>query len=91
MGPIHPVWGHDIVILIFLCRDFAPQTLWSFSSPLPELFRISGGSNSLKVTYSTIIKGHCQMGDVQLGFSVLKEMQRDARFKPDEIMYNLRS
>jgi len=40
------------------------------------------------VTYSTIIKGHCQMGNVQLGFSVLKEMQRDARFKPDEIMYN---
>merc|ERR1719199_1312997 len=40
------------------------------------------------VTYSTIIKGHCQSGDVQLGFSVLKDMQRDTHLKPDEIMYN---
>jgi len=40
------------------------------------------------VTYSTIIKGHCHAGDIQLGFSVLKEMQRDTKLKPDEIMYN---
>merc|ERR1719355_291732 len=40
------------------------------------------------VTYSTIIKGHCQAGNVQLGFSVLKEMHYDTYLKPDEIMYN---
>merc|ERR1719487_2590786 len=40
------------------------------------------------VTYSTIIKGHCQAGDVQLGFSVLKEMQCSTNMRPDEIMYN---
>merc|ERR1719506_3036538 len=40
------------------------------------------------VTYSTILKGHCHAGDVQLGFSVLKEMQRETSLKPDEIMYN---
>merc|ERR1719247_1528357 len=40
------------------------------------------------VTYSTIIKGHCQAVDVQMGFSVLKEMQQETNLKPDEIMYN---
>jgi len=40
------------------------------------------------VTYSTIIKGHCQAGDIQLGFSVLKEMQQETNLKPDEILYN---
>jgi len=40
------------------------------------------------VTYSTIIKGFCQAGDVQGGFTVLKEMQQDTKLKPDEIMYN---
>jgi pentatricopeptide repeat protein len=59
-------------------------------SRIPELLRImvSQGIEPNLITYSAIIKGHCQMGNVQLGFSVLKEMQRDARFKPDEIMYN---
>jgi pentatricopeptide repeat protein len=40
------------------------------------------------VTFSTIIKGHCQAGNIQLGFLVLKEMQSETHLKPDEIMYN---
>merc|ERR1719157_163641 len=40
------------------------------------------------VTYSTILKGHCQAGDMTLAFSVLKEMRCDTKLKPDEIMYN---
>ena len=39
------------------------------------------------VTFSTILKGHCKAGDVQLGFSVLRDMRRDTNLKPDEIMY----
>merc|ERR1719420_2371608 len=40
------------------------------------------------ITYSTMLKGHCQNGDVQTGFAILEEMRKDARLKPDEIMYN---
>merc|ERR1719222_1321568 len=40
------------------------------------------------ITYSTILKGHCHAGDLQLAFSVLKDMRRDTSLKPDEIMYN---
>merc|ERR1712118_512895 len=40
------------------------------------------------VTYSTILKGHCQAGDIQLAFATLTDMKRTTRFKPDEIMYN---
>jgi len=40
------------------------------------------------ITYSTILKGHCQAGDIQLGFSTLKDMKRETTLKPDEIMYN---
>jgi len=40
------------------------------------------------ITYSTILKGHCQAGDVELGFEVLDRMKRETQLKPDEIMYN---
>jgi pentatricopeptide repeat protein len=40
------------------------------------------------VTYSTILKGHCQTGDIQLGFATLRDMRRQTKLKPDEIMYN---
>jgi len=40
------------------------------------------------ITFSTIIKGHCQAGNIELGFSVLHQMKRETKFKPDEIMYN---
>jgi len=40
------------------------------------------------VTYSTIIKGHCQAGEIQRAFAVLKEMKQETHLKPDEIMYN---
>merc|ERR1719389_1067085 len=40
------------------------------------------------ITYSTMLKGHCQNGDVQTGFSILEDMRKDTKLKPDEIMYN---
>merc|ERR1719446_861484 len=40
------------------------------------------------VTYSTIIKGYCQCGDIDRAFSILKEMKDGTNLKPDEIMYN---
>merc|ERR1719272_1206095 len=40
------------------------------------------------VTYSTMLKGHCQNGEVQKGFAILEQMKTEAHLKPDEIMYN---
>merc|ERR1719235_943961 len=40
------------------------------------------------ITYSTIVKGYCQSGDVGRAFEVLKEMKNDGKYTPDEIMYN---
>lgn len=40
------------------------------------------------ITYSTMLKGHCQAGDVQVAFAILEQMKRDTNLKPDEIMYN---
>merc|ERR1719253_1588984 len=40
------------------------------------------------ITYSTIVKGYCQAGDVDRAFEVLEEMKRDSKFAPDEILYN---
>merc|ERR1719235_804181 len=40
------------------------------------------------VTYSTILKGQCQCGEVQTAFSTLRDMKRETKLKPDEIMYN---
>merc|ERR1719247_848404 len=40
------------------------------------------------ITYSTMLKGHCQNGNIQAGFAILEEMKKDEQLKPDEIMYN---
>jgi len=40
------------------------------------------------ITYSTMLKGHCQNGDIATGFLILDQMKKDAHLKPDEIMYN---
>merc|ERR1719248_491886 len=40
------------------------------------------------ITYSTILKGHCQAGDVEMGFKVLQKMREETKLMPDEIMYN---
>merc|ERR1719198_2419261 len=40
------------------------------------------------VTYSTILKGHCQSGNIQAGFSILEQVRKEPGLKPDEIMYN---
>merc|ERR1719162_2621353 len=40
------------------------------------------------ITYSTMLKGHCQNGDIQTAFQILEAMKKDAHLKPDEIMYN---
>merc|ERR1719213_1209681 len=40
------------------------------------------------ITYSTMLKGHCQNGNIQEGFSILEKMKKEAHLKPDEIAYN---
>merc|ERR1719265_3029147 len=40
------------------------------------------------ITYSTMIKGHCQSGDIQTAFTLLGQMKLTTNLKPDEIMYN---
>merc|ERR1719235_653986 len=39
------------------------------------------------ITYSTILKGHCQAGDIQTAFTILDDM-KNTKLKPDEIMFN---
>merc|ERR1719456_434777 len=41
-----------------------------------------------KITYSTIVKGHCLEGDIDKALVVLKEMRADKSMEPDEITYN---
>merc|ERR1719277_689681 len=40
------------------------------------------------ITYSTMVKGHCQAGDIEQGFATLEQMKVEAGLRPDEIMYN---
>merc|ERR1719183_1103127 len=40
------------------------------------------------VTFSTIVKGYCNSGCFQNALDVLKEVQSDGKFTPDEVMYN---
>jgi pentatricopeptide repeat protein len=40
------------------------------------------------VTFSTIVKGYCMSGDVDKAFGLLKEMQEDGKYAPDEVMFN---
>merc|ERR1719215_37182 len=40
------------------------------------------------ITYSTMVKGHCQAGDIEQGFATLEQMKSETWLKPDEIMYN---
>merc|ERR1719386_29749 len=48
----------------------------------------SNGIEPNLVTYGTMLKGHCQNGDVQTGFLILEKIRKDEKLKPDEIMYN---
>merc|ERR1719274_412747 len=40
------------------------------------------------ITYSTLVKGYCQAGDIDMGFQVLREMTQSGKHDPDEILYN---
>merc|ERR1719258_1012149 len=59
--------------------DRAPQLLEDMRASLvePDI-----------ITYSTIVKGYCQEGDIDRAFAVLEEMKKDDKLSPDEIMYN---
>merc|ERR1719271_2324779 len=48
----------------------------------------SNGIRPNVITYSTMIKGYCQMGDIQTGFAILRRMKEEGCARPDEIMYN---
>jgi len=40
------------------------------------------------VTYSTLVKGFCNCGALDRAMEILKEMQSDGKFQPDEVMFN---
>merc|ERR1719281_1755586 len=40
------------------------------------------------ITFSTLVKGYCQYGDIDKGFAVLKQMTSKKKHEPDEILYN---
>merc|ERR1719465_260503 len=40
------------------------------------------------VTYSTIVKGFCNSGNLDRAFKVLKDMKASGKYAPDEVMYN---
>merc|ERR1719326_843351 len=46
------------------------------------------GAKPNVITYSTMLKGHCQNGDVQMGFTILEQIKKDPHLKADENMYN---
>merc|ERR1719240_1772277 len=55
-----------------------------------ELFKQmqAAGVHPDVITYSTLVKGYCQAGDIDMGFQVLREMNESGKHDPDEILYN---
>jgi pentatricopeptide repeat protein len=41
------------------------------------------------VTYSTIIKGYCNSGSLDRAFEMMKCLESDTKFTPDEVLYNI--
>merc|ERR1719487_1654217 len=41
-----------------------------------------------RITYSTLIKGHCFSGNIDAAFAVLREMRDTDGLAPDEVLYN---
>merc|ERR1719213_1113001 len=41
-----------------------------------------------KITYSTLVKGHCFSGDIDSAFAFLQEMRDTNAIVPDEMLYN---
>merc|ERR1719375_709701 len=58
-----------------------------YLSTITEDMQLYGAKPNI-ITYSTMLKGHCQSGDVQAGFKILEQIRKDPELKPDEIMYN---
>jgi len=48
----------------------------------------ASGNKPNVITYSTMLKGHCQNGNIQGAFKILEQMRSDDQLKPDEITYN---
>merc|ERR1719207_122557 len=40
------------------------------------------------ITFSTMIKGYCQKGDMQSAFQKLQDLRQTSNLRPDEIVYN---
>merc|ERR1719424_631587 len=40
------------------------------------------------ISYSTMLKGRCLAGDIELAFATLTKMRKQTSLKPDEILYN---
>jgi len=47
-----------------------------------------GGVAANLITFSTLLKGHCQKGDMEAAFETLRQMRETTSLRPDEIMYN---
>merc|ERR1719450_2050973 len=48
----------------------------------------ASGNKPNVITYSTMLKGYCQNGNIQAAFKILEQMKSDDQLKPDEITYN---
>merc|ERR1719359_199127 len=58
-----------------------------YLSTITEDMKLYGAKPNI-ITYSTMLKGHCQNGDMQASFKIMEQLRKDPEFKPDEIMYN---
>merc|ERR1719146_189464 len=78
------------------CNTISYNTMLDACARCSSMGRVSNILEDMKasavepdiITYSTIVKGYCQAGDVDKGFQVLEEMKRDSKFAPDEILSN---
>jgi len=57
---------------------------------MPMLFQEMRSSNIEPdlVTYSTLIKGYCTLGDMDRAFALMSEIKQDGKMRLDEILYN---
>ena len=85
------MWANKVDLSIVTCN-----TLIDACARCNRMDRVPSGVKEVKkagirpnvITYSTMLKGHCQAGDVQTGFEILERMKREPNLRPVEIAYN---
>ena len=58
--------------------DYLPKILESMQAH---------GVKANVITYSTMLKGHCQNGNIQEGFAILEQMKREANLVQQTDLY----